>query len=203
MPQQGIGAFKPPEHLLDNLTVHNANSTKDLLATLSSLEDEILQRNEIASNASNDEKYPVRLLIVDSIAAPMRRDFGADSAPQRSAAIFQCAQTLKRLADQHHLAVVVINQVGSADLGGNANGGGGARSIQDALLSSRAALGTSWYHCVSTRFVLENSNHQGTAAEAASNMHGVSATARQLSVVKSHSVGYVEVPFHISKVGIE
>ncbi|KAL3906367.1 MAG: hypothetical protein SGILL_009298, partial [Bacillariaceae sp.] len=115
-----VGSFKRAEQLLDNLTVHKVSTTKDLLSRLSSLEDEILHRNEIASHDTGNEdggKYPVRLLIVDSIAAPMRRDFGSDSAPQRAVAIFQCAQALKRLADHLNLAVVVVNQVGSSDLG--------------------------------------------------------------------------------------
>jgi RAD51-like protein 1 len=206
MPNDAIGSFKSSEQLLDNLTVHTATSTKELLSRLLSLEDEILQRNQIASVGGTGQedggKYPVRLLIVDSIAAPMRRDFGTDSAPQRSVAIFQCAQTLKRLADQLHLAVVVINQVGSADLVGGAVAGG-HRSARDLLLSYRAALGTSWYHCVSTRLVLETvHSHQQHSAGADANSPLMAGPSRQLSICKSHMTGYVAMPFAVSNMGI-
>ena len=97
------------------------------------------------------------------------------------------------------------NQVGSVDLGrSNSGGGSSTRSIRDVLLSSRAALGTSWYHCVSTRFVLENKQSDSqTSTEGVGNLHAASdAPARQLSIVKSPIVGYAELPFQISKVGI-
>ncbi|KAL3904592.1 MAG: hypothetical protein SGARI_004857 [Bacillariaceae sp.] len=61
IPQGGIGACKAPEQLLDNLTVHNATSTKELLARFASLEEEILQRNQIAAASSSGDKYPVRV----------------------------------------------------------------------------------------------------------------------------------------------
>mmetsp|Transcript_9990 Transcript_9990/g.18222 ORF Transcript_9990/g.18222 Transcript_9990/m.18222 type:complete len:203 (+) Transcript_9990:409-1017(+) len=161
--------------------------------------------------------YPVRLLVVDSIAAPLRRDFGTDSAPQRAAAIFQCAQTLKRLADQLHLAVVVINQVGSADLDPSAamNTTGGNGFVADHL-SVKAALGTSWHHCVSTRVLMESTatikRHRGGGAlsSAEENTENSAQWAlprhplvvRRVRIVKSNLVEDTETYFEISKTGI-
>ncbi|KAL3944109.1 MAG: hypothetical protein SGBAC_001840 [Bacillariaceae sp.] len=123
--------FKSPQQVLANLTVETPLSTEELIQTLDAAEELILHRNQQATAAATTTStttgtttattitattttttpiYPVRLLIVDSIAAPLTRDFGSDSVVQRSAAIFQCAQTLRRLAETLHLAVVVINQ---------------------------------------------------------------------------------------------
>jgi RecA/RadA recombinase len=209
-----MGTFKSSELVLGNLTLHTPGSSSELLDVLDALEDEILQRNQTAgqafpvSTASVVEnintgnkvrgKYPVRLLIVDSIASPMRRDFGTDSAPQRASAIFQCAQKLKRLADQLHLAVVVINQVGS---------------------DSRAALGTSWHHCVSTRLMLEtattssDANKVGLDHSNGNNEFGINnlrqsilsdhhRVTRKIAVVKSNRTGFGETGFEISTMGI-
>jgi RecA/RadA recombinase len=221
--EDAMGTFKSTELVLGNLTLHQPGSSSELLDVLDALEDEILQRNQTAgqafpasSTASTIEnittgnnvrrgKYPVRLLIVDSIASPMRRDFGTDSAPQRASAIFQCAQKLKRLADQLHLAVVVINQVGS---------------------DNRAALGTSWHHCVSTRLMLEtatttsDANKVGLDHSNGTNEFGTSNVdlnnnlnsrqsmqpdhriTRKIAVVKSNKTGFGETGFEITTMGI-
>lgn len=213
--EDAMCTFKSTELVLGNLTLHTPGSSSELLDVLDALEDEILQRNQTAgqafpvSTASVVEnintrnnvrgKYPVRLLIVDSIASPMRRDFGTDSAPQRASAIFQCAQKLKRLADQLHLAVVVINQVGS---------------------DSRAALGTSWHHCVSTRLMLETATATSDANKIdldrsnGNNEFGINLNSRQsmqsdhhrvtrkIAVVKSNRTGFSETGFEISTMGI-
>jgi RecA/RadA recombinase len=150
------------EQVLANVTVHAPTSTKDLLVVLSSLEDEILLQTS--------SSLPVRLLIVDSIAAPARRDFV--NAAERAAAVIQCAQQLKKLADECELAVVVINQVSSSS---------------DSEREPRAALGTSWHHCVSTRIQLE---------------HIQNATVRRASVVKSNVVGWREFGFQVDTVGV-
>jgi RecA/RadA recombinase len=220
--EDAMSTFKSTELVLGNLTLHTPGSSSELLDVLDALEDEILQRNQTAgqafpvSTASAVEnintgnnvrgKYPVRLLIVDSIASPMRRDFGTDSAPQRASAIFQCAQKLKRLADQLHLAIVVINQVGS---------------------DSRAALGTSWYHCVSTRLMLETAtttyddtkvgldhsngnngfgtnnvdlnNNLNSRQPMQPDYHRVT---RKIAIVKSNRTGFGETGFEITTMGI-
>jgi RecA/RadA recombinase len=225
-----IGAYKSGDRVLSNLTIHKPSSTEELLTVLAGLEDEILKRNQIAIESARvfsghstrnpydnrnkvivQGKFPVRLLIVDSIAAPMRRDFGADFAPQRAATVFQCAQVLKRLADQLHLAVVVINQVGSSN---NCDGGcSGISAINH--LSFNAALGTSWHHCISTRLLIESTTkniveHQPSRRDE----HIENFTAwglkkehqkqdiRRISAVKSNLTGFAETHFEVSELGI-
>jgi RecA/RadA recombinase len=177
---------------------------------LESAEAEIWNRNQQPQHDDNSTTscvslFPIRLLIVDSIAAPMKRDFGSDSAPQRAAAVFQCAQTLKRLADQLHLAVVVINQVGLAD---------STRSDPPGGVSVRAALGTSWHHCVSTRLLMEHEvdlhhNHTGGGGGGGGvvvNHHGghieTIQPARRLSIVKSNVAAFSTMWFQVTKLGI-
>lgn len=123
--------------VLRNTTIYSPTSTKELLSLIRDLEEEILLRNDEANNSA--EKLPVHLLVIDSIAAPTRRDFGADTAPKRVSMLIQIAQILKRLAGQLQLAIVVINQVGMDQQNGEV----------------RAALGISWHHCLSTRILME------------------------------------------------
>lgn len=214
-----VVGFKSPERVLGNLTVHQPGSTEELLEALDALEDEILHRNQLAIQAVSAGRnhnsagtiFPVRLLIVDSIAAPIRRDFGSDSAPQRSMAIFQCAQTLKRLADQLHLAVVVINQIGSVDANSAANSSIG-RSDATGHPVVQAALGTSWHHCVSTRLMLEMldvpSPRRGTRHNTDENLRswgtrvaGSQETMRRVSIVKSNVAAFAETEFEVTSVG--
>lgn len=155
-------AYKSAEEVLENITVHSPASTNDLLSVVAGIEEEILVRNQEAEELLRDSgmrtKFPVRLIVLDSIAAPARRDFGAESAPLRVSALFKVAQMLKRLADQLQVAIVVINQVGlTGDKRGwnHTNGGDGPSTGSD-LVSVSAALGTSWHHCVATRLVLEH-----------------------------------------------
>jgi RecA/RadA recombinase len=165
------------KQVLANVSVHVPNNTDDLLAVLSCLEEEILARDEDAS------RFPVRLIVLDSIAAPIRRDFGSGSAPQRAAAVMQSAQILKRLADHYNLAIVVINQTGKKADGNTASDS-----------DTGAALGTSWHHCVSTRIHLEQCQQLPYNAE--------QPIVRQCSVVKSNVVAPAEFSFLVTELGI-
>lgn len=231
--EDSIASFKAGEIVLDNLTLHQPGNSEELLDVLDELEYEILIRNQSAgsSNASEGrnitgghrikrKKFPVRLVIVDSIAAPIRRDFGYGSAPKRAATIFQCAQKLKRLADQLHMAVVVINQVGSGecdisrDIGTN-NSCDSESSPKHQHSPVRAALGTSWHHCVSTRLLLEtktvdtfvpqfrsfnNDNHiESSFRNTVQSAHN---SVRKITVTKSNRTGFGESYFNITSMGI-
>ena len=176
--------------------VKTPSSTEELILTLSQVEEDILQRNLTSNNI-----WPVRVLVVDSIAAPLRRDFGSDAYRQRSAAIFACAQTLQRLAETLHLAVVVINQVGAV-----------GDSMQTSLHSVKAALGTSWHHCVSTRLVLDQVEIQETRPEL-EQYHGQeegwtdfgnlsSTKTRTVDIAKSNIVPHATIQFEICNAGI-
>jgi RecA/RadA recombinase len=181
--------YRNPDDVFQNVTVHSPTTTFELLAVMATIEDEIFLRNDEAEG-SPLSKFPVRLLILDSIAAPARRDFGAGSAPQRAQIIFQCAQTLKRLADQLHLAIVVINQVGA--VGYNHQGGEPGKN--------RAALGESWHHCLSTRIMMEYQNSLNHGAVNAQRSRG--GEVRQATITKSNLAGQACVPFEVSALGV-
>ena len=231
--QDAIGTFKPGEVVLDNLTVHQPGNSEELLAMLDELEYEILIRNQKAGGAisksgafayvdNNKEgnviargKHPVRLLIVDSIAAPIRRDFGSGSAPQRAAVVFQCAQKLKRLADQFHMAVVVINQV-SHDARTN-NCASSSSAEYHHVRPVRAALGTSWHHCVSTRLSLEtktvdpigpklqsfdNKDNSNESSYRQRTAQASSSVIRKIAITKSNKTEYGETHFNITTMGV-
>lgn len=182
--------FKKPGQVLQNMTIKEPNSTRELQQVLDDIEEEILYRNQ-------NSEFPVRLLIVDSIAAPLKRDFGADSAPQRAAAIFSISKTLKRYADQLHLAVVVINQVGLDDQSSS------SRFHQPSTqVAVKAALGTSWHHCVSTRLLLDHEVDPHRESVSMSELD-VANQSRSLTVSKSNYLPFFKTCFRIFPSGIE
>jgi RecA/RadA recombinase len=214
--EDAMATFKPGESVLDNITVHQPGNSEELLNVLDELEYEILIRNQSAGSAlskSGDSegmntigsnkivqgKYPVRLLIVDSIAAPIRRDFGIGSAPQRAATIFQCAQKLKRLADQLHLAIVVINQAGSDE------GSGGISNISHGIGTSNFSGSGSEYQHAPVRAALgrqsvDNDNYNDPSFRQA--VQTAPRVIRKISVTKSNTTGFGETHFNITTMGI-
>jgi RAD51-like protein 1 len=177
--QEVQNGYKTPNQVLQNITIHSPSSTNELLAVIQSLEEEILLRNEEASTTN----FPVHLLIVDSIAAPTRRDFGADSAIKRVGLLMEVASVLKRLADQLQLAVVVINQVGAAS----------KAASDDIYQEVQAALGHSWAHCLSTRVAME----QETAA-----VVGMDGGWRRATIVKSNVAANKSMYYTVANQGL-
>jgi len=154
--------FKESRTVLENVTIHSSGSVSKLLSVINNLEEEIILRNDetefnpMLGSQNKELKYPIRLVILDSIAAPAKKDFGVETSIQRVAKLFQIAQTLNRIADQLQVAVVVINQVGR--VGYNEYNSVEYNSIGDGedFVSLDVALGTSYAHCVSTRLLLEH-----------------------------------------------
>lgn len=168
------------QQVLENVTIHPLLTTSELLNILDRLEDEIILRNSEATavvtasstnqgaetcNNASVKRFPVRLIIIDSIAAPLRRDFdmiggtsSSNTAARRATAIFQIAKRLKQLAFDYQLAVAVINQVGSGRIPYRRDDESIQRhnnlDINDGEFT--ASLGTAWQYCVSTRIVLEH-----------------------------------------------
>lgn len=174
------------QEMLDNIMIHKPNDTHELKTLVDKLDEEILMR-------ISPSTLPVKLIVLDSIAAPTRRDFGGGSAPQRVLTILQIAQTLKRIADQLKVAIVVINQVDkvishSGDLNQNDYG------------SVTAALGPSWHHCVSTRIALEHQHDpHGDDSMAVYSDQG---RKRIASIVKSNIVQRSSIAYEINHRGI-
>jgi RecA/RadA recombinase len=203
--------YKSSRAVLTNVTVHTPGSTNELLSVVSGLEDEILLRNQQAKEDATI--YPVSLVILDSIASPTRRDFGSESAPQRVSAVLQLAQMLKRLADQLKLAVVIINQVGL-----NERLSATESSRGSDLVAVKAALGTSWHHCLSTRLLMEherdphtlNSNVDDAHDNINSTVNGRSDSAwkhergrvRKATVVKSNVASTANMFYEVNATGL-
>lgn len=187
------------QQVLENVTIHSLLTTHELLDVLDNLEKEILLRNSeatnddgmdhTASNNNNTRRLPVRLIVIDSIAAPIRRDFDmmggsstlsssslSNTAANRASAIFQIAKRLKQLAHDYQLAVVVVNQVGSGqDISfsahnNNNNQRNNTLDINDGEFT--ASLGTAWQYCATTRVVLEHADDPHRLQQGGVVMHG-------------------------------
>ena len=194
----GHGMYKDALEVLENVTVHAPGSTKELMELIHTLEEEILIRNDEAMTTNTDgtdtatnnstapPKHPVGLLVLDSIAAPTRRDFGAESAIARVNAIFQIAQTLKRIADELQVAVVVVNQVGNLDEHGQGN----------------AALGVSWHHCVSTRLQLDHELDPHRVVGSGDGHDETVGHVRIARVVKSNVAPPGKISFEVNSMGV-
>mmetsp|Transcript_38460 Transcript_38460/g.80581 ORF Transcript_38460/g.80581 Transcript_38460/m.80581 type:complete len:459 (+) Transcript_38460:145-1521(+) len=175
--QQQRHAHELTDQLMGNVSVHRLFTTRELLDTLDRLEDEITLRNSqaTAENSSGSIttrtrqiRLPVRVMVIDSIAAPIRRDFdmmggssSMNTAAHRASAIFQIAKKLKQLAHDYKLAVVVVNQVGSGNNNNSTALRGSDHLRRNNALDIRdgeftASLGTAWQYCVTTRIVLEH-----------------------------------------------
>ena len=205
----GSGGMDPndiAQHVLENVTVRSLLSTKELLETIDELGLEITQRN---TEAETQSRLPVRLLVIDSIAAPIRRDFdmissssfgSSSSAAQRAAALLQIGQKLKQLASDFNLAVVVINQVG---VGGNSNNHQGDYKRNDTLDirdgEFTASLGTAWQYCVSTKIILE---HYEDPHKQGQHQNGNVSATRTATIAKSLLSRRAMVEFQVTDEGL-
>ena len=187
--------------VLNNVTVHNPQTLLDMLDTVRGIESEILERNEkaernicLSSNYNNKnteidddgstkktfDYYPVRLIVIDSIAAVAKKensieqqsnDFISTSEQQSNdfsstsrclVMLFEISGVLKRIADQLQVAVVIINQIEHISLDStyycndDNNESNDQRRRSSDFVKVSAALGTSWQHCVSTRLLFEH-----------------------------------------------
>lgn len=108
---------------------------------------------------NSKNQVPVRLIVIDSIAALFRSDF--DNTPvelkRRSSLFFKISSKLKALAKRFNLAVLVTNQV--VDLVGPNEGINGLRIGNLVCLHTSGrrvcpALGLAWANCVNSRLFL-------------------------------------------------
>lgn len=109
-------------------------------------------------------KPPVRLLILDSLAALLRSEtsLSGGGLVQRSRRLCSLSDRLKALALEYHLAIVVVNQVSDVFIGEQPKAGpemlyaAQARHFNGQSAGGRkeAALGIVWANCVNTRIML-------------------------------------------------
>jgi len=173
--------FKHPRTVLQNVTLHKASDTQDLLDLVLKLEEEIAIRNEESRNQT--ETFPVRLVVIDSIAATWRKSVGQTDAFQRAQILMSITQTLKRLAHEQNLAFVVINQAGQEEI------------INSEVSGTNSSLGLTWNHCVSTRLFLQSAQGQEQPQEK-------SQIIRKATIDKSATIERSSVWFDITNLGI-
>lgn len=136
----------------DRVFVRAVHSADQLL-------DDIPKIESFAS--ASDPAFPLRLVVVDSIAALFRSEFDntAVDLRRRSALFFRISAELRRVARRFRLAVVVTNQV--VDFVGEAGGSNGnglkignLRSLRSSGRRVCPALGLGWSNCVNSRLFL-------------------------------------------------
>ena len=207
--------------VLENITIHSPTNMNECMQVLDSLEREIVDRNADAiaaaatsSNFTHSNKLPVRLIVIDSIAAAMRCGDSTKTtltAPQQAIGAMQMAQILKRYADQYSIAILVINQVTSSTMHHDT-------TTNHYQPQQRAALGTAWHHCVTTRIELQqyeavehdtqhhyhHPNYQSLKNTSNDGLTKYSSPRRQAKIVKSVTVepSYTPLPFQITTCGI-
>ena len=222
----GVGdCLESVQCVLENVSVHRPQSSSELLEVLSNLEEEISlavhnsvpATSDHGGTSQNGIKYPIQLMVLDSIAAPLQREFASGMATQRASTLLQLAQILKRIAQEWNIAIVVINQVGSSQMNESNLCNEGDKDIErrnggkDGVFTT-AALGTAWHHCVSTRLLLEHARdpHRVESVSDQVREHLIKneedrleqAKVRTATIVKSNYVEKQVIEFEVKKVGI-
>lgn len=144
-------AFSHPDlpKPLDNIFVHPLKDVDDLLDLLPRIDSLLL-------NPPSHTRFPVKLIVIDSIAALFRSDFDNNSSDlkRRSSLFFKISSKLKSQAMQFGLAVVVTNQVVDSMDSSDGLRIGNLRCLYSSGRKVCAALGLSWANCVNTRLFL-------------------------------------------------
>lgn len=140
------------------------------------------------------------LLVIDSIAAPVRAHFERSKLVERQRILAGHAALFKSLAEDERMAVLVTNQVMSLSNSHLEGSGDGIRELgrvygQDEELS--ACLGTSWAHCVNVRLVMQF-HGAGCQAEGSAYAH----KGRELRVAKANFCAEATFPFAVTEVGL-
>ena len=181
----GVSSEDTPTSTAAKAAALRSLTEKILVLTPSTLS-ETLQRLNGLEEALID--HAVRLLVVDSVAALARAEFGTGRGQiaRRQELLGQIASVLKQQAERLHMAALVTNQVTT-----RARSGESAFAADDGAGSAAtaAALGVKWAHCVNTRIVLEGATEssmmpaEGDGDRAGAKHPG--ARSRVVKVVKS------------------
>lgn len=170
------------------VTVYRVDSTTDLMTRLDSLEETIIENN-------------VKLIVVDSIASVARKDFDDGGVMRRQALLAAQAATLKRLAENFNIPVLVSNQVTTTSQRpyyefDRPHFGGADKSLY-----VTAALGYVWAHAVNTRIVLEFKD-MGLLLDEGGMVQAEGLEKRCLTVAKSPLAPVRSYPYAIDASGI-
>eukprot|EP00002_Diphylleia_rotans_P029726 TRINITY_DN6071_c0_g1_i4.p1 TRINITY_DN6071_c0_g1~~TRINITY_DN6071_c0_g1_i4.p1 ORF type:complete len:373 (+),score=77.00 TRINITY_DN6071_c0_g1_i4:47-1165(+) len=166
------------ELTLDRFSVHSCPSIQELGQRLDSLEEEIIQQN-------------AKLIVIDSLASPTRKDFDSKSGIQRQEFLARYASLLKQLAETYKVAVVVTNQVTTRKTGHSVKFSfEGRSSLEDEdapdaqSLYLTAALGSAWAYFANTRIILEEDEGK-----------------RYFKIAKSPIAPVCRLPYHVTACG--
>lgn len=192
-----LDLFGPGYDPLDNILVRSLQSADHLF-------DILLEIDSMLANPP--VKLPIKLIVIDSIAALFRSEF--DNTPtdlkRRSSLFFKISSKLKSQAKQFGLAVLVTNQV--VDLVGSCEGMNGLRvgNLGYLYTSGRRvcpALGLSWANCVNSRLFLSRNEEIVGEVSGSDNSIG-RRTKRQLHVIFAPHLPYSSCEYAIVREGV-
>lgn len=167
-------------NMINQIHVIREHECAGLLHRLQNLEDFIIQKK-------------AKLIILDSIASLVRKEFDSRSVQARGDHLSLEASRLKYLADMFRIPVVVTNQITSRvdELV--------EPSLDVASGGLTAALGNTWAHSVNTRIVLEYTTDLVDSSKMA--LLNSDHLLRRLHVVKSPIAPYAMVVYSIKTAG--
>ncbi|KAL6074484.1 DNA repair protein xrcc3 [Balamuthia mandrillaris] len=115
----------------------------------------------------------VRLLVIDSIAALYREDFGTDQTAERARVLFSHAALLKQIADNFNMVVLVVNQVSAYFPSSSSTlGTTSFFDLSSASPSSSSkvvpALGLAWSNCINVRLLCSKTSRSVSSTSSCS-----------------------------------
>ncbi|GIY07386.1 DNA repair protein RAD51 homolog 2 [Caerostris darwini] len=182
---------------LQRVLIHKIISITVLKEVICQLEKEIIRNN-------------VKLIIIDSIASLMRKEFGIDSILERNKILMEQTAVIKDLAQTYNVVVFMTNQIAShlidpnsvhpededEDVNNHTDFGSGRPPAPVPKKKPKIegmdadhmipALGNTWSHCVNTRLVAQF----------------LDPSVRQLTIVKSPVAPNAAVRYTINESGI-
>ncbi|KAJ4828137.1 DNA repair protein xrcc3 [Turnera subulata] len=182
----------------DNIFVQSVHSADQLLDIMPKIESFL---------ANSRTQLPVRLIVIDSVAALFRSEF--ENTPgdlkRRSSIFFAISAKLKALARSFDLAVVVTNQV--VDFVGSGEGVNGVRvgNLGSLYSSGRRvcpALGLAWANCINSRVFLSREETVNSYAGRGEDGYVYMQTRRRLCVVFAPHLPYSSCEFVIRRDGV-
>ncbi|KAI5333329.1 hypothetical protein L3X38_023460 [Prunus dulcis] len=184
---------------LEDIYVHGVHDAQQLIHVLGDIE---------AFIAIDHTRLPVKLIVIDSIAALFRSQYQTTAADlkRRSEMFFNISGTLKGLANKFGLAVVVTNQV--VDFIGPHDKMNGVRlgNLESLDTSGRRvspALGLAWAHCINSRvFLARHEQSIEVNIRNAPSTSICSQTHRTFHLVFAPHLAYASAEFVIKKKGI-
>lgn len=180
--------FAIPESMatmLDRVLIKSPETSKELLDLLQGLQSAIID-------------HGIKLVIIDSIAALARTEYGSKNIIERQQLLGKQASSLKYLAEAFQIPVLVTNQVTTRILPVAATTSTMGLGDQQYQENSRtgghlmAALGPMWAHAVNTRLVMSAERDEDNDEQV-----------RVLTIAKSPVAPRVSMVYGVSSAGVE